>query len=112
MQLLRPLRLPRLRNGNDDCDYIDHRTATTTTSTTSSTTRNDYLLDVDYLHYYNVSFLHVSAISFFPASNPKTSPHVCTLNPNPNTYALFSITCQLFYECHLIMSHCILLGCG
>ena len=54
---------------------------------------------------YNVYFLHVPKISFFPASNPKILfPHVCTLNPSP-TYL-----CPIFYNMSsifiIIMSSC------
>jgi hypothetical protein len=78
-------------------DYVDYFLyPKTSTSTTSTTERLLPLLRLLPPRPGDTGV--IPKIAFFPASNPKIPlfPHVCTINPNPNTYALFSITCHLF----------------
>ena len=87
-------RLLRLRNMNDyvpDVDYFlyDMKTSTSTTSTPE---RLLPLLRLRRLLPLRPGDLILSGVE----PEDPLFPHVCTLNPNPNTYALFSITSQLF----------------
>ena len=84
-------------DGGEEYNYFDHYVYFV------------YFPDVDYVGY----FLHAAKIPALPQRSLlfgvelEDPLHTCALKPY--IYALFSITCQLFYKCHIIMLHCI---CG